>query len=67
MLGLVGIDPVNWEAGASPSWIALSVMVTWRWTGYNALIYLAAMQAIPDELYEAPRSTARGRGGSSGT
>ena len=28
-------------------------MVTWRWAGYNALIYLAAMQAIPDELYEA--------------
>ena len=28
-------------------------MVTWRWTGYNALIYLAAMQGIPDELYEA--------------
>ena len=28
-------------------------MVTWRWTGYNALIYLAAMQAVPDELYEA--------------
>jgi len=29
------------------------VMVTWRWAGYNALIYLAAMQGIPDELYEA--------------
>ena len=28
-------------------------MVIWRWTGYNALIYLAAMQAIPDDLYEA--------------
>ena len=28
-------------------------MVVWRWTGYNALIYLAAMQAIPKELYEA--------------
>ena len=28
-------------------------MVIWRWTGYNALIYLAAMQAIPRELYEA--------------
>ena len=27
--------------------------MTWRWTGYNALIYLAAMQAIPKELYEA--------------
>jgi cellobiose transport system permease protein len=28
-------------------------MVMWRWTGFNALIYLAAMQAIPEELYEA--------------
>ena len=28
-------------------------MVNWRWTGYNALIYLAAMQAIPRDLYEA--------------
>jgi cellobiose transport system permease protein len=28
-------------------------MVTWRWAGYNALIYLAAMQGIPEELYEA--------------
>ena len=28
-------------------------MVIWRWTGYNTLIYLAAMQAIPAELYES--------------
>ncbi len=28
-------------------------MVDWRWTGYNALIFLAAMQAIPRDLYEA--------------
>jgi cellobiose transport system permease protein len=44
---------VNWEAGRFSSWVALSTMVMWRWTGYNALIYLAAMQGIPDELYEA--------------
>jgi len=49
----VGIGKVDWEAGDYTSWIALSVMVIWRWTGYNALIYLAAMQAIPDDLYEA--------------
>ena len=53
VLSQVGIGNVNWEAGTYSSWIALSVMVTWRWTGYNALIYLAAMQGIPDELYEA--------------
>jgi cellobiose transport system permease protein len=28
-------------------------MVDWRWIGYNALIYLAAMQAIPRDLYES--------------
>ena len=28
-------------------------IVTWRWTGYNALIYLAGMQAIDTSLYEA--------------
>jgi len=53
VLGLFGIHAVNWEAGRLSSWFALSVMVTWRWAGYNALIYLAAMQGIPDELYEA--------------
>ena len=29
------------------------MMVDWRWTGYNALIFLAALQAVPKDLYEA--------------
>jgi cellobiose transport system permease protein len=53
VLNQVGIENINWEAGRISSWIALSTMVTWRWVGYNALLYLAAMQSIPDELYEA--------------
>ncbi|MFJ9810928.1 carbohydrate ABC transporter permease [Streptomyces sp. NPDC101158] len=52
-LGLVGFDPVDWESSKWPAQIAISVIVTWRWTGYNALIYLAAMQAVPQDLYEA--------------
>ncbi|WP_371494299.1 carbohydrate ABC transporter permease [Kitasatospora sp. NBC_00374] len=52
-LGLFGLDPVAWEAGDWTSQLAVSTIVTWRWTGYNALIYLAAMQAVPGELYEA--------------
>jgi cellobiose transport system permease protein len=53
LLGGIGISPVDWEAGRFSSWVALSVMVTWRWTGFNALLYLAAMQAIPEDLYES--------------
>ncbi|MEU9011531.1 sugar ABC transporter permease [Streptomyces sp. NPDC048479] len=53
VLGLVGFDPVDWQAGTISSQIAVSTIVIWRWTGYNALIYLAGMQSIPSELYEA--------------
>jgi cellobiose transport system permease protein len=53
VLGLFGLDHVNWQAGDWTSRTAIAVMVTWRWTGYNALIYLGAMQAIPKELFEA--------------
>ncbi len=52
-LGLVGFDPVNWANGHWTSKLAISIIVIWRWTGYNALIYLAAMQAVPNDLYEA--------------
>ncbi|WP_017240828.1 carbohydrate ABC transporter permease [Streptomyces sp. SS] len=53
LLGWFGVDPVSWESSKWPAQIAISVIVTWRWTGYNALIYLAAMQAVPQDLYEA--------------
>ena len=53
MLDLVGLDPIDWTAHRWSSWLAISVMVDWRWTGYNALIFLAAMQTIPKEIYEA--------------
>ncbi len=53
LLGLIGVDAVDWRADKWSSWIAISTMVNWRWIGYNALIYLAAMQSIPKELYEA--------------
>jgi cellobiose transport system permease protein len=53
VLGWFGVDPVDWTADRWSSWTAISVMVDWRWTGYNALIFLAAMQAIPRDLYEA--------------
>ncbi len=53
VLGAFGVDPIDWQAHKWSSWIAISTIVDWRWTGYNALIYLAAMQAIPRDLYES--------------
>jgi cellobiose transport system permease protein len=52
-LGVFGVEPVEWQAQRWSSWLAIATMVNWRWIGYNALIYLAAMQAIPRDLYES--------------
>ncbi|MGO4255543.1 carbohydrate ABC transporter permease [Marmoricola sp. RAF53] len=52
-LGHVGVDPVAWQEHRWSSWLAIATMVDWRWTGYNALILLAALQAVPPDLYEA--------------
>jgi len=53
LLGFVGVDPIAWQDHRWSSWLAISTMVDWRWTGYNALIFLAALQAVPKDLYEA--------------
>jgi cellobiose transport system permease protein len=53
LLGALDLGQIDWQAGTASSHFAISVMVIWRWTGYNALIYLAAMQAVPDSLHEA--------------
>ncbi len=53
LLDHVGVDPIDWHKTSTSAWVAISSMVDWRWTGYNAIIYLAAMQAIPRGLYEA--------------
>jgi cellobiose transport system permease protein len=54
LLHFFGVShPVDWKADKWSSWIAIATMVNWRWTGYNALIYLAAMQTIPRDIYES--------------
>jgi cellobiose transport system permease protein len=47
------LPKVDWQNSKWPAQIAVSVIVTWRWAGYNALIYLAGMQTIDQALYDA--------------
>ncbi len=61
LLGIVGIDPVGWHSDRFASHLAIATIVNYRWTGYNALIFLAAMQAVPRELYEAAVIDGAGR------
>lgn len=53
LLGLFGVSPIDWLG--SPFWarIAIVIALTWHYCGYNAVIYLAGLQSIAKELYEA--------------
>ncbi|MRH41931.1 ABC transporter permease subunit [Aquibacillus halophilus] len=53
IVGLFGIDPISWGTTEWGVKVAISTMVFWRWVGYNTIIYLAGLQGIPNELYEA--------------
>ena len=58
LLAHVGIHGIKWHdtewhGFGVPSWMAIASMVNYRWTGYNALILLAAMQAVPRDIYES--------------
>ena len=52
-LSYLGYHHVDWVGGTLASHIAIATMIGWRWFGYNSLIFLASMQAIPRELYES--------------
>jgi len=54
-LSWVGIDPVDWLG--DPHWAMPSIILfaVWKNFGYNMIIFLAGLQAIPEDLYEAAR------------
>lgn len=48
-----GFGPVRWLRGDITGLVALLAIALWRWTGVNMMYFLAGMQAIPSEYYEA--------------
>jgi len=52
-LGTIGIGPIDWLG--DPHWAmpAIILMAVWKSFGYNMLIFIAGLQAIPEDLYDA--------------
>jgi sn-glycerol 3-phosphate transport system permease protein len=55
VLKALGLAPVNWLGDTSTAMFCIIVMNTWKNIGYYALIILAALKAIPPEIYEAAK------------
>ena len=51
----IGLAPIDWLG--DPHWAmpAIVVLAVWKNFGYNMLIFIAGLQSIPDDLYEAAR------------
>ncbi len=49
------VDTLPWLSSSWGIKVTIAVMVIWRYTGYNAIIYLAGLQAVNTDLYEAAR------------
>jgi len=52
-LGAVGIHPIDWLG--DPKWAmpAIILLAVWKNFGYNMLIFIAGLQSVPEDLYEA--------------
>ncbi|MFD9899569.1 carbohydrate ABC transporter permease [Mesorhizobium sp. UC22_110] len=53
LLALIGIAPISWTSNPTAAMALIIIAVTWRWAGYNAILILAGLQSIPQDLYEA--------------
>lgn len=60
-LGLFGLAPIDWLN--QPEWLkpAVGLIIFWRYLGFNVVLYLAALQTIPKDLYEAATMDNAGR------
>lgn len=50
---LFGGEKIQWIYSKWPARFSIVISITWRWVGYNMIILLAGIQAIPEELYES--------------
>ena len=55
ILTSIGLPAVDWLGNPATSIPAILMFVVWKTFGYNMLIFLAVLQTVPDDLYEAAR------------
>ncbi len=49
----LGFEPKKWTMGAETGMFLMVLLASWRWIGVNILYFLAGLQNIPKDLYEA--------------
>ena len=55
VLGWFGIEPIDWLGDSRWAMFAIILLAVWKNFGYNMVIFVAGLQSIPEEMYEAAR------------
>ena len=55
LLAAIGLPEVSWQSGSTAAFASVVLVTLWWRVGFNMLIYLAGMQSIGPQLYEAAR------------
>ncbi len=55
VLGWFGLGPVDWLGDSRWAMLAIILLAVWKNFGYNMVIFVAGLQSIPDELFDAAR------------
>lgn len=55
LLGLVGIEPVNWLGSRDTAYPAMLAVIVWLSVGFYVILFTSAMSSIPDDIFEAAR------------
>jgi multiple sugar transport system permease protein len=61
LLGKVGLGPYGFFQDPDQAMYGIVAMTVWGWLGFDVIIFLAALQGIPEELVEAARLDGAGR------
>lgn len=54
-LGLFGVPPLKWIASDKTALFSLILVAIWKVVGYDMVVFLAGLQSIPPEMYEAAK------------
>lgn len=55
LLAALGLGPVDWLGSPGIDLLAIVIVVSWRYIGFHTVIFMAGLESIPDEVYEAAR------------
>jgi len=61
LLGQIGLGPYGYFQDPDQAMYSIVAMTVWGWIGFDVIVYLAALQGVPDELVEAAKLDGAGR------